>query len=67
MEFTEVPYDIWGPWRNKWGYVTVVAQFDDDDILLKSITPYNKKILKRYSDWEECEKMIDLLEQDRRF
>lgn len=65
--FQEVPYQQWGPWRNQWGYVTVVAQFDHDDIMLKSITPYNRKIVRRYTDWESCQRMIELLEQDRRF
>lgn len=67
LEFQQVPYHTWGPWRNQWGYVTVVAQFSEDDILLKTTTPYNKKILKRYSDWEDCQQMIELIEQDRRF
>lgn len=66
-EFNEVPYNKWGPWRNHWGYITVVAQFDDDDIMLKSITPCNKKIVKRFTDWESCQKAIELIEQDRRF
>ncbi len=67
FEFKEVPFHRWGPWRNQWGYVTVVAQFDDDDIILKSITPYSQQIVKRFSDWEECQQEIELLEQDRRF
>jgi hypothetical protein len=67
FEFEKVSHQTWGPWRNQWGYVTVVAQFDEDDILLKTITPNNRRILKRYSDWEECEHMIELIEQDRRF
>ncbi len=66
-EFKEVPYDTWGPWRNQWGYVTTVAQFDEDDIMLKSITPYNRKIVRRFTDWEDCQRLIELLEQDRRF
>ncbi len=44
-EFKEVPYQIWGPWRNRWGYITEVAQFGDEDLILKSSTPYNKKIV----------------------
>jgi hypothetical protein len=67
LEFQEIPYRKWGPWRNQWGYVTVVAQFDDDDIILKSITPYNHKIVRRFCDWEECQEQIELIEQDRRF
>ncbi len=66
-EFKEVPYAVWGPWRNQWGYITSIAQFDDDDIVLKSHTPYNKRIVRRFSDWESCEKMVELIEQDRRF
>jgi hypothetical protein len=65
--FEKVPYHQWGPWCNQWGYVTTIAQFDDDDIILKSITPYGNKLIRRFVDWEDCEKMIDLLEQDRRF
>lgn len=66
-EFEKVPYREWGPWRNQWGYVTVVAQFDDDDIMLKSTTPYNQKIVRRFTDWEHCQRVIELIEQDRRF
>ena len=66
-EFEKVPYQSWGPWRNQWGYVTEVAQFDDDDIMLKSMTPYSTKIVRRFTDWEDCERMIALIEQDRRF
>jgi hypothetical protein len=67
FEFEEIPYQKWGPWRNQWGYVTVVAQFDDDDIILKTITPYNRRIVKRFCDWEDCQHQIELIEQDRRF
>lgn len=67
LDFEEVPYHVWGPWRNQWGYVTEVAQFDEDDIVLKSLTPYRKKIVKRFTDWETCQKVIELIEQDRRF
>lgn len=66
-KFKKVPFSTWGPWRNQWGYVTEVAQFDHDDILLKSLTPYNKKIIKRFYDWEDCQRAIELIEQDRRF
>jgi hypothetical protein len=66
-DLKEIKYDVWGPWRNQWGYVTVVAQFDIDDIILKSITPSKRKIVKRFCDWEDCQKMIELIEQDRRF
>ena len=66
-EFKEVPYAKWGPWRNQWGYITEVAQFAEDDIMLKSITPCNRKIVGRFTDWETCQKVIELIEQDRRF
>ncbi len=66
-KFKEVPYQIWGPWRNQWGYVTEVAQFCDEDLILKSLTPSNKKIVRRFCHWEDCAEMIELIEQDRRF
>lgn len=66
-QFKEVPYQTWGPWRNQWGYITTIAQFDEDDIILKSITPYGMRLVRRFVDWESCEKMIELIEQDRRF
>jgi hypothetical protein len=67
IAFQQVPFSQWGPWRNRWGYVTTVAQFDEDDIILKSITPYGKQLVKRFVDWEDCQQMIELIEQDRRF
>ena len=67
QQFKEVPYHQWGPWQNHWGYVTTIAQFDEDDIILKTVTPYGTKIVKRFSDWEECQWEIELIEQDRRF
>jgi hypothetical protein len=67
LEFKEVPYAVWGPWQNHWGYVTTVAQFDEDDIILKSITPSKHKIVHRFTDWEECQEAIELIEQDRRY
>jgi hypothetical protein len=66
-EFKEVPYAVWGPWRNQWGYVTVIAQFAEDDIMLKSTTPYNRRIVRRFTDWEDCQQEIELIEQDRRY
>lgn len=66
FDFQTVPYQQWGPWRNHWGYVTSIAEFDDD-IIVKSITPNNKKIVKRFVDWESCEDFLELIEQDRRF
>jgi len=67
FDFEEVKYFKLGPWRNRWGYVTEIAQFDDDDIIMKIITPQRKKIIKRFDSWEECEKAVILVEQDRRF
>lgn len=67
FEFKEIPYQRWGPWRNQWGYITVIAQFDEDDIILKSIGPDNRKIIRRFCDWEECEQQVELIEADRRF
>ncbi len=66
-EFEKVPYNQWGPWKNQWGYITTVAQFGEDDLILKSITPYRTKIVKRFCDWEDCQRAIELIEQDRRF
>lgn len=67
FDFRKIPYQQWGPWTNQWGYVTTVAQFDEDDIILKTQTPYNTKIIRRFEDWERCEEAIMLFEQDRRF
>jgi hypothetical protein len=67
IAFQQVPFSQWGPWRNHWGYVTTVAQFDEDDIILKSITPHGKQLVKRFVDWEDCQQMIELIEQDRRY
>lgn len=67
LEFKEVPYNVWGPWQNYWGYITTVAQFDEDDIILKSITPSKSKIVHRFTDWKDCQEAIELIEQDRRF
>lgn len=67
LEFKEVPYNVWGPWQNYWGYIITVAQFDEDDIILKSITPSKSKIVHRFTDWKDCQEAIELIEQDRRF
>lgn len=66
-EFEEVPFQRWGPWKNHWGYVVELAQFDEDDIILKTLTPYGKKVVKRFTDWEECEGELELIDEDRRF
>ena len=65
--FNTVDFQQWGPWRNQWGYVTTIAQFNDEDIIVKTETPYNTKIVEMFCDWDDCEKFIDLIEQDRRF
>lgn len=65
--FESIKYQQWGPWRNSWGYTTTIAHFDDDDIVVKTETPYNTQIVKKFCDWEECESFINLIEQDRRF
>jgi hypothetical protein len=67
IEFQEIPYLKLGPWRNYWGYTTVIAQFDHDDIIVKTTLPNNRKIVRRFSDWEDCEDFVDLIDQDRRF
>ncbi len=67
MTFKELPYQLWGPWRNQWGYITSVAQFDEDDLILKTITPWNSRIVQRFAHWEDCAQFIELIEQDRRF
>jgi hypothetical protein len=67
LEFKKIPYQTWGPWRNQWGYVTEVAQFSEDDIMLKSITPQRAKVIKYFDHWEDCAEFIELIEQDRRF
>jgi hypothetical protein len=67
FSFQEIPYQKWGPWKNFWGYVTTIAQFDHDDIILKSQTPYGDTVIKRFSDWEDCEAELKLIEEDRRF
>ena len=67
FEFKEIPYQQWGPWTNRWGYTTTIAQFDHDDIILKCVTPYRSKFIERYTDWEDCQQRLELIEQDRRF
>ncbi len=67
IDFKELPYDSFGPWRNKWGYVTEIAYFDVDDIILKSHTPYDETIIRYCNSWEECEQYVILIESDRRF
>jgi hypothetical protein len=66
-DFKSVQFQQFGPWRNQWGYVTTIAHFDDEDIMVKTETPYETKIVKMFCNWEDCERFIDLIEQDRRF
>ncbi len=65
--FEKVPFQRWGPWVNHWGYVVELAQFDEDNIILKTRTPYGKRFVKRFVDWEECEAELELIAEDRRF
>ncbi len=67
IQLTELPAQVWGPWQNHWGYVTTIAQFSPDDILLKTIRPNRTKVIKYFSDWEDCADYVELIEQDRRF
>lgn len=67
LELKELPFQQWGPWRNHWGYETVVAEFDDHTIILKSISPNGTEIVAYFTDWEDCENLVVLIEHDRRF
>ena len=67
FKFQEVPFHKWGPFKNHWGYVVTIAQFDDDDIILKTHTPYGQTLVKRFADWEDCEEELELIAEDRRF
>jgi environmental stress-induced protein Ves len=67
IEFKPITYHRLGPWRNHWGYTTEIAQFDEDDIIMKVTTPTKSLIIKRFSSWEDCECAIMLVEEDRRF
>lgn len=66
-KFKPLKYQQWGPWRNHWGYTTTIAHFNDEDIVVKTETPYNQKLIKFFCDWEECEEFIEQINQDRRF
>ncbi len=66
-KYKKVEYNLLGSWRNRWGYITTIATFDDDNIVVKSITPYKTKLIRHFEDWETCEKFIDLIEEDRRY
>jgi hypothetical protein len=65
--FQKIKYEQFGPWRNAWGYTTTIACFDDNDIIVKTETPYNTRLTEMFDDWESCEEFIELIEQDRRF
>lgn len=64
--FEIVKYQQWGPWRNRWGYTTTIADFDDV-IIVKAKTPYNTDLIEIFGNWDDCEQFINLIEQDRRF
>lgn len=66
-DFKKVKFQQWGPWRNHWGYETTIADFGNEDIVVKTLTPYKTKVVKNFSDWEECEDYIEQINQDRRF
>ena len=66
-EFETVDYNVLGSWRNRWGYVTTIATFDEDDIVVKTITPHKTKLIRHFDNWETCEEFIDLIEADRRY
>ena len=61
------PYKVLGPWRNHWGYVVTVAEIDGDLIVVKYQDPHGDTHYAYFTDWEECERFVLLLEQDRRF
>lgn len=67
QDFKQVKHQVLGPWRNRWGYTTTIAQFDDDSIIVRTVTPYKRKLIKHFEDWETCADFIDLIEDDRRF
>jgi len=57
---------IFGPWRNRWGYELSFAIIDDL-MILKAITPDRKKIVRYHFDENKLAEDIDLLNEDRRF
>lgn len=57
----------WGPWRNRWGYVIAIGQFEDEDIWVRVIDPDDLESIHCFSSWEDCERLVLLLEQGRRF
>lgn len=64
---TPEPYISWGPLSNHWGYVMEIAHFQDGVIMIKYTTPSGDAGLAYCKDWEDCERFIILLDQDRRF
>lgn len=57
----------WGPCRNRWGYTITIGQFEEEDIWVRVVAPDDIESLYCFSSWEDCERLIILLEQDRRF
>lgn len=66
-EWKELGHNILGPNRNSWGYVYTIAIFARDDIIIKSINPYKKKTVKRFSCWNDAADFIELINSDRRY
>lgn len=66
-DFQEIGHRILGPYRNSWGYVTTIAIFGKNDIMVKSDTPRNTRIVKRFSSWDECADFVELINSDRRY
>ena len=65
--FKEIGHNILGPNRNSWGYVYTIAIFARDDIIIKTITPQETKIIKRFSCWNDAANYIELINADRRY
>lgn len=60
-------FQHWGPWRNQWGYVVDIAQFSDGIIIVHYETPQGTEGAAYFTSWEDCERFVLLLEEDRRF
>ena len=65
--FMEIGHNILGPNRNSWGYVYTIAIFARDDIIIKTITPYKTKVIKRFSCWNDLADYVELINADRRY
>lgn len=66
-EWKELGHNILGPNRNSWGYVYTIGIFARDDIIIKTITPYSKIIIKRFSSWDDAADFIELINSDRQY